>query len=340
MRYKLLDRIKGCLFKSASEVYLHKTFQKAVLYLSRNRGFNYLNYLKALREIKRSSNKPPAAIDIESINLCNARCTMCTVPAMKRARGSMNKELFEKIVKDASRSGIELINLQNMGEPFLDRDLFERVRFVKRCGLQVMFHTNGSLMDEEKAKLLIETGVDIVTISLDALSKETYERIRKGLPFEEVTKNVMNLMETKRKKKAPLPVVKLNYAILNENLHEVKGFYDFWNKRVDHVNFNFAMDWAGQLDVSSSISWHITKHVPPLNPCDMLWKVMVVLHDGRVALCCYDYEGRVIMGDLSKQGIMEVWQGEKFQEYRKGHIGNKRGSLPLCNRCSKYSFWF
>jgi MoaA/NifB/PqqE/SkfB family radical SAM enzyme len=338
--YRPLDWIKGRLLKHASKIYHRKGLYRAVVFgLSRNRAFNYLNYKWAVRRIRRLHQSPPQTLLIESTNSCNAMCSMCAFPFMKRQKGYMSQEVFEKIVEDASRSGIELINLQSMGEPLLDRKFFERVRLIKQHGLKVMFHTNGSLLDKEKAGLTLEAGVDMVSISIDAFTKETYERIRRGLSLEEVVKNVTNLMEMKKRQKRQLPIVKLNYALLDENAHEVSAFYNFWHKKVDHVNVNLAMDWAGQLDVKSHLSLHITNHPPFLNPCEVLWEEMVVLWDGRVSLCCLDYEGSVIMGDLKNQSIIEVWLGKKLQRYRNEMLEAGRSSLPLCNTCSRYSFW-
>lgn len=252
----------------------------------------------------------------------------------------MSQELFEKIAKDASRSGIGLICLNNIGEPLMDERLFERIRLLKKYGLKVMLHTNGSLLDEERGRLMLETGVDNVGISLDAFSKETYERIRIGLSFKEVVENTMNLVEMKKRKNARSPLIKVNFAIQDANIHEVRSFYDFWHNKVDHVNVNLAHDWAGTFGVKSYASYHINNSPPTLNPCRALWKEMIVLNDGRVSLCCFDYAGSTIMGDLKTQGIMEVWQGERFQEYRKKHIENKRKSLPLCKSCSRYCLWF
>ena len=339
MSYPILDRVKGYFFRYAPEAFLRKGFYKTVFYLSRNRAFNSLNNRWAIKRIEKLSGKPPGNLVIESTNLCNAKCAMCIIPIMKRARGSMSPKLFEKIVKDASRCKVGLINLQYVGEPLMDERLFERIRLIKKYGLNVMFHTNGSLMDEEKSRLILETGVNVVGISIDALSKETYKKIRRGLPFEKVVENVLNLMEMKKREKASLPVVKVNYVILDENIHEVKGFYDFWRNKVDHVNVTFAHDWAGQFSVSSDPSIHSKDGLPFLNPCNMLWREMVVFHDGRVPLCCSDYEGNVIMGDLRTQGIMEVWLGEKFRKHRENILKNGRCSLPLCSNCFKYSFW-
>lgn len=338
MLLPILDRIKDSTFKYAPGVYLKSGLYKTVWNLKGNRIFNRLNYRSALKKIKERSGKPPGSLYIETTTLCKAKCAMCGLTVMKREKGSMNQQLFEKIIEDASRSGIRLICLNNLGETLMDERLFERIRLIKKYGLKVMFHTNGVLLDEEKARLILETGVDIVGVSIDAFSKETYERIRTGLSFEKVVKNTISLAERKRKEEVSLPLVKVNFVVQGENIHEVRSFYNFWRTKVDYINITFIHDWAGQLDANINTRAH--NGLPNLNPCNTLWKEMIVLHDGRVSLCCNDYEGKVIMGDLRTQDIMDVWLGEKFQNYRKNHIEDKRASLPLCNSCSRYSFWF
>ncbi len=119
---------RDTLFRHAPGVCLNRSFLKAILYLSRNRIFNWFNYNRALGRTKSAGVWPPGTLIIETTNLCNARCTMCTHYVMRRARGSMSQRLFEKIIKDASKVGIGMINLQYLGEPLMDEKLFDRIR--------------------------------------------------------------------------------------------------------------------------------------------------------------------------------------------------------------------
>jgi radical SAM protein with 4Fe4S-binding SPASM domain len=73
--------------------------------------------------------------------------------------------------------------------------------------------------------------------------------------------------------------------------------------------------------------------VPERVPCVQLWFNMVILRSGEVALCCYDYDGRTILGDIRTQSIQNVWQGPKYREMRELHRRARYDEVALCKSC-------
>ena len=55
--------------------------------------------------------------------------------------------------------------------------------------------TNGSLMHPAKAERLVHSGLFVIDVSLDALRKETFEKIRVGLSYENTFSNTEYLIE-------------------------------------------------------------------------------------------------------------------------------------------------
>lgn len=324
----------------AQSYYFRKLILRWKLLLQSNSLYCDLHYRWALRRVRNFPLRLPVNIYVETTNLCNSDCLMCPHPRMKRAKGTMDMGVFERIVDNASNSGMREIGLSLMGEPFLDEILFKRVRYIKEKGLRTTFNTNASLLSESNARLLIETEVDEIRISIDAFKKETYERIRVGLCYEKVVSNIKWLIALKKEMHKKYPTITLNYVCLKENYSEGYLFYNYWKDKVDKIIMAFPRDWAGQIGLNGNESIHIGDSIPTKNPCDNLWKDLVVLRDGNVALCCNDYDGKIIMGNVLEQGIMGVWNGERFRYYRKMHIADKRDKLPLCNQCSKYSVWW
>lgn len=308
-------------------------------FLRHNWVYNNLHFRWALKRIRSARCSVPSCVHIETTNFCNARCKMCAHGIMKRRKGAMNMHLFEKVIDDAADLGIELVNLQFYGEPFIDKQFFDRVKYAKEKNLTIKFSTNASLLTQSRAKLLIKYGVDEINLALDGFTKETYEEIRAGLSFERVLSNITRLIELKKEMESDVPFLRLNYVNLSENQHEARVFYSYWKDRVDEVIVGYVRNWAGQKEVRGRDSPHLGS-LPEKNPCDSLWNEMVVLYDGRVALCCDDYDGKVIMGDLSKQTILEVWCGKQFRAYREAHLKDERQTMLLCAQCRKYSVWW
>ena len=85
---------------------------------------------------------------------------------------------FLKIVEDiqAFEEQVKVIWLHGFGEPLLNPRIADMVGMLKRshCCREVRITTNGSLLDERMSKALIEAGVDLIRVSVEALSSEGY----------------------------------------------------------------------------------------------------------------------------------------------------------------------
>ena len=137
----------------------------------------------------------PEIVQIESTNICNAKCVFCPRDEMARKQGVMDMELFKKVVDECVELGIEHVRMHNYGEPFVDRQLVEKVRYAKQKGVpQVGMISNGSLITEAAARGMIEAGLDAINISVDASGKEVFERTRVGLKYDKVIANVERLL--------------------------------------------------------------------------------------------------------------------------------------------------
>src|SRR3954465_10438834 len=102
----------------------------------------------------------PEIVQIESTNICNAKCVFCPRDEMHRAQGVMSRELFRKVVDECAALGIAHVRMHNYGEAFLDRYLTEKVRYAKDKGIkEVGMISNGSLITEKIARGMIEAGV-------------------------------------------------------------------------------------------------------------------------------------------------------------------------------------
>src|SRR3990167_4872662 len=96
----------------------------------------------------------PRYLEIETVNVCNARCPMCTIGDWERGAQPMSDELFDKIAKEVIAHAHELkrVSLYRDGEPLIDKKLGRRVAMLKQGGVkQVAISTNVSLLNEARA---------------------------------------------------------------------------------------------------------------------------------------------------------------------------------------------
>jgi len=268
----------------------------------------------------------PHVIRIETTNRCNANCTMCTREKLTRSLGTMDLDLFKKIVDECKQCKVKTLHLHNFGEPLLDPLLCERIKYAKDAGIRLRIFSNFSVLTEEKALALIDAGIDEIKISIDGATKETYESIRINLKFEQVEANIEMMLRLRKKMQAKFPRIRLVFVETENNHMEVDAFKKRWQGKVDDVLISSYHNWAGGLDKEGNTKKRLL-------PCFRIWRTFTVLCDGRVALCCLDYDGKVILGDLNKQTISEIYHGPKLKEIQKKHLNWEYEKVPMCLNC-------
>ena len=70
-----------------------------------------------------------------------------------------------------------------------------------------------------------------------------------------------------------------------------------------------------------------------LSACSFLWDRMYVWFDGKCNPCDADYKSYLSYGDVSKNSIKEVWNGDKINNLRRLHLERKRNQVNPCDRC-------
>jgi len=129
----------------------------------------------------------PEIVQIESTNICNAKCVFCPRDDMDRDQGVMDMALFKKVADECAELGITHVRMHNYGEAFVDKRLVEKVRYAKSIGIkEVGLISNGSLITEAAARGMVEAGLDAINISMDAAGKEVFESTRLGLKYDKV----------------------------------------------------------------------------------------------------------------------------------------------------------
>ncbi len=92
----------------------------------------------------------PTSLQLECTTKCNLRCMMCDSPIWDRRGMDMKFSDFKKIIDQFPF--LVSVNLQGMGEPLLNKDLFKMITYCKSKKIMVLFTTNATLLDETMAK--------------------------------------------------------------------------------------------------------------------------------------------------------------------------------------------
>jgi len=285
---------------------------------------------KPLRQLMLRTGRDKAAhwpdiVQIESTNLCNAKCVFCPRDEMHRRQGVMDFDLYRKVVDECAALGITHVRVHNYGEPFLDKQLVEKVRYAKSKGIaEVGMISNGSLITEDLARGMIDAGLDAINISVDASGKEVFESTRLNLDYDAVITNVRTLARLRKESGRTHPKLILSFVRQNNSAEEA-AFIKEWSQVADKIHVTDLHNWAGTLNATSNVQF----------PCYRLWLTFTVLWDGRVSMCCADFDGRHIFGDLRTQSIAEVWNSPLYRAARRQHLesgGRKSAVRAICPR--------
>ncbi|MCP4581938.1 MAG: radical SAM protein [candidate division Zixibacteria bacterium] len=278
----------------------------------------------------------PNELSIETINLCNAKCTICAHPDMKRAKGKMETDLAKSLIDQAAMAKVGKLFLSGFGEPLLDKRLPEFIARARHQGIEnLSIVTNGYLLTPETAFTIIDAGITEIIISMDGFTAETYENIRLGLKFDKVADNIKQLPGLKNR---ALANISISCVDLIHNHNERKQAYDLFGRCVDGIYFRQAQGWTGRFGrQEAGYSPHFE---PNTIPCRYLWDSASVYIDGKVPACCLDYEAEGVLGDASRDSLSDIWRGERFKYYRQGHLANHKDKLSPCAKCGYYSVWW
>ena len=263
----------------------------------------------------------PEIVQIESTNICNAKCVFCPRDEMHRRQGIMSFDLFTKIVDECVELGITHVRVHNYGEPFVDRRLVEKVRYAKEKGIrEVGMISNGSLITEAVARGMVDAGLDAINISVDASGKDVFESTRIGLKYDKVIANIERLVRVRAESGKRRPKLILSFVRQNNSADE-QAFIEHWRQIADKIHVTDLHNWGGTLHQQSDVNY----------PCYRPWLTFTVLWDGRVSLCCADFDGHTILGDMSTSSIRDIWNNEVYRSVRREHLEN--GGPDVCRAC-------
>ena len=271
-----------------------------------------------------SRGRFPDVVRVETTNACNARCTICPHRMMQRPICTMDEETFRRIIDECALERCREVHLHNFGEPLLDKNLENRVRYAKDAGIEkVKIFSNGALLTEKRARGLIEAGLDEIKVSMDGATREEFERIRVPLKYDVVVENIRRLVAYRNESGARMRI-KFACVSTSDKEETIRSL----EKIVDRFSFGKIHNWNGEESGACRVG--IRK------PCSRLWRTFTILADARVSLCCLDYDGKMILGRIDKEhSIRSIFNSPAYSRLRILHRTARQSEISLCRNCSK-----
>jgi radical SAM protein with 4Fe4S-binding SPASM domain len=266
----------------------------------------------------------------------------------KLDQGAMEWHLFEKIIGElSSERFLSLVLFELHNEPLLDKRIFDWIRHVKSISpnKQCVIVTNGELLDKFSATEILQSNLDCLAVSLNAYSKEMYERVNTGLDYDRVVRNVTSLLSD------PLlrPKMGVSFAVTGENVNEVQQAARYWKSQGVYTRVMGITNRAGSLDNYEETrfkgdsyggspfqkSWkRLTSRARGIVGCELPFYQMNILFNGDVILCCNDWNRATIVGNAGSSSLREIWNSEKMNEIRRLILRKGYEKIDSCKECS------
>jgi radical SAM protein with 4Fe4S-binding SPASM domain len=227
--------------------------------------------------------------------------------------------------------------------------IYEMVDYANRLGLSTNIVTNGALLSKQIDELL-NSKLDSLTIAFDGFSKNTYEKYRVGAIYEDVLKNIQDLIAKKKQFCFKKPFIYINFIVNSYNEHEVDEAERYFkrlgvdgfakrplnlniDRRRDNKTFSDFIVW---LPKNSNITYYdINGFQVSLkkksSKCDA-YKNPIITCEGDILVCCHDIFNAVKIGNVFDKSFKAVWNSEGYKEIRK--TAERRG-YQICKNCSK-----
>ena len=290
----------------------------------------------------------PVSISFEPTTSCNLRCPECPsgLRSFTRSTGMLTMELFKKVIEENS-SHLIYLNLYFQGEPYLNPNFLEMVKWANNRKIYCSTSTNAHYLNDEIARETILSGLDRLIISIDGVQQESYEKYRVGGSLSKVIEGAQAIIRNRLEMKSKTPYVIFQFLVVRHNEQEIERMYELAAEiGVDEVRFKTAQVNEfenGNKLIPENEKYSRYRKLPGgryviknklLNQCWRMWSGTVITWDGKVVPCCFDKDAKHVLGDSAKQKLSEVWNSEAYSNFRKS-ILQSRKSIDICTNCSE-----
>ena len=148
--------------------------------------------------------------------------------------------------------------------------------------------------------------------------------------MKEFVKNIKNLYDIRKNCRIYVKIVDVN---LNEE--DKAKFYGTFGDICDEIFIeNVVPQWAEtnkfKLKSTGMYGQKIKKYK---YVCPFLFMYLHFNFDGSASACTLDWSREVLIGDVNRESVLEIWQGKKLNDLQIAHLQKKRGKIPFCAEC-------
>lgn len=295
----------------------------------------------------------PYLLFVDPSSICNFRCKFCPCGGANKEFWSTEKRtsilpyaLYRKIIDDLAEfpDKLKTLRLYKEGEPLINKRLPDMIHYARKRNItrKIDFTTNGYLFERDTALAVLDAGVDRINISVEALDAEGYERISGvKLDYRAFLEKLRFLYRNRNSCHIFIKISDLGLAG-----HAEQEFYDMFGNicdemAVEHVSSvwpEFEVNEELKSDTQVDIYGGAMSQRNRVQVCPYLFYSLCVNSDGTVSACLMDWNHQLIVGNLHKQSLLEIWNGPELREMRRNHLMLERDTYHTCKNCGQMEY--
>lgn len=266
----------------------------------------------------------------EIINMCQYDCIICMKNSQTREKKFMNffafKHYLDKILFETKQ--YDSVSFAGIGEPLLNGDIYQMVEYASSKGLKTLIVTNGDFLTKERFLRLQDAGLTSIRVSFHGGDIDGYtnlHRVEKE-KFYKVQGQLDEIFEVKDRTKVLLTFV----VVKGVNDNCIEDWKKMWNGRADLMEIWRAHNWV------YGLKNRIVQR-EKMNTCGRIENgPLQVQVDGTVNACCFDWDGKLIFGDLNEHSLKQIFSSCSYKAILKRHqSGDFEHSGLICKECDQ-----
>lgn len=251
----------------------------------------------------------PVHVDIELAGKCQLACIMCPYgdgSFDKSKQGMMDTKIAIEAIQQAAKGGAKSIKFNFRGEPALHKNLEYFVYVAKQLGIvETSINTNLTAFTHKRLYDLCVNGLDLMIISIDGATKNTYESIRVNGNWEKLISN-LNYISSFHRINRPKIRIQVVKQLLNSYEINTRMFrYEFASKSDELIYQNLRQDNKGER-----------------RRCPQPWQRLIVGWDGKVFACCSNWNNEFPVGQFPEDSLYQIWNNGLRLQVLRDHARN------------------
>ncbi len=315
---------------------------------------------------------------IETTRRCNLRCIHCAVSEENNdgtyAYEDLPFESFERLLPTLREHKPE-VQLSGHGETLLHPRFEEMLEQTLLAGCRVRIQTNGTMLTPRVIDILVRHGAELVVVSLDGATAETFEGIRRRAKLSKVLDNLEALVEAKREAGVDLPNLSIEFVAMRRNIEELPqvleiaarlGASEFAITELREYPLTPGQTLAGDpemqrwADLATAFAEEhgIQLHLPPIAGREVVGVEELTIdrsspasYRGLRKTCREPWERAFVQyngevwpccyicepfGDLTRKPFDEIWHNARFSALRTALASDR--PPETCVRCPEYGW--